>query len=604
MKRLSLIPIILLAVWGSAMSQPDTLWTKHYGLPWTDWCTSMVNTTDGGYVLGNYSQQDSGGVRLLSLQKTDADGDSLWRYYYGMDIVDHVSYDLQQISDGGFILVGYAGEDPDQQATALRTDANGTSEWLEYYGGALNEIFTSVVQCSDGGFICAGNSNAPGDQQIYIMKIDAGGNTIWTHYYGDTNAQYVYCIIALNDGNYMIGGYTYITVPFTYLPFLLKVNSAGDSLWQGTYPDATGEIKDFKQTTDGGYICALQKQVGWSFDGGCLKVNSAGSQEWCTTVGGQQFDTIIQTVEGSYVMAGTYSTMAAPQATHLAKLSSGGGIIWDLQLDLQPGLEWGKEIVQTADGGYTLAGTDWNNTMANQMYLVKFAEEVTPDVSITLTPENPPIQIPAGGGIFNFNVLVSNSGTSPVAMDVWTNVTLPNGSTYGPLINAPDITMPASWSGNRDRNQSVPASAPAGSYTHNAYIGIYPNMVYDEDNFDFTKTAASDGSIFISDWNNWGESFETFSEPVEIADDYVIHSVYPNPFNPAATIRFELTEAADVSVKIYDVNGRLAATLIEETLNSGLHEVEFDGTYDASGMYFYKITAGSQNYFGKMLLLK
>lgn len=55
-------------------------------------------------------------------------------------------------------------------------------------------------------------------------------------------------------------------------------------------------------------------------------------------------------------------------------------------------------------------------------------------VTITLTPINPPIQIPASGGSFSFDATLSNQETTPQTCDVWIMVTLPNGSLYGPVL--------------------------------------------------------------------------------------------------------------------------------------------------------------------------
>ena len=80
--------------------------------------------------------------------------------------------------------------------------------------------------------------------------------------------------------------------------------------------------------------------------------------------------------------------------------------------------------------------------------------------------------------------------------------------------------------------------------------------------------------------------------PVELADDkydipadFRLHQNYPNPFNPQTTIAFDLPEASQVSMTIYDVNGRLVSELVDESYPAGLHEVIYDGKDLASGVY-------------------
>ena len=65
--------------------------------------------------------------------------------------------------------------------------------------------------------------------------------------------------------------------------------------------------------------------------------------------------------------------------------------------------------------------------------------------------------------------------------------TLPNGNEYGPIIHVQDVTFNAGQSINRDRMQYVPANAPSGNYTYDAYVGFYPSIIWNEDHFEFVK---------------------------------------------------------------------------------------------------------------------
>jgi hypothetical protein len=605
MKSLLLCLLLCLLVAGSALAQPNTLWTRHYGKPWVDWCTSMVTTSDNGFALGNYSVQDSGGVTLFSILKTNADGDSLWRKYYGMNIVSHCTYDLKQTADGGYILVGYAGQDPDQQSCALKTNAGGDSVWMQYYGGTANEIFQSVVQVSDGGYICAGSSNATGNWQTYLMKIDASGNTVWTRYYGDTNQQTGTCIIPTNDGNFMVGGYTLIPSPYGYSPFLLKVNANGDSLWQATYPSANAECKSIKQTNDGGYIMALQKFVSWQFDAAGMKVNANGVQEWITAVGGQQFDQVIQTADGNYVFIGNYSTMAPPQATYMAKFSATGTQVWTLQLELSTGLEWGMGIAQLPAGNLVIAGTDVVTGASNQMYLLKFdIEAAPPALDVTLTPINPPIVVRAQGGSFNFNISLQRTVAPQAPYTVWARIKNPDGTYTAPTLGPVTINTPVGVTITRQRSQTVPGTWPSGLYSYLGYANnSYSYPAIDSSSFTWTKSTTADGGPSVWEATCTGEPFPG-ELAVSVAESFSLMSASPNPFNPATTISYSLPEAGRVRLQVFDTAGRLVATLADGWREAGLQEVTFDGSNLASGLYLYRINVAQQSLTGKICLMK
>lgn len=81
-------------------------------------------------------------------------------------------------------------------------------------------------------------------------------------------------------------------------------------------------------------------------------------------------------------------------------------------------------------------------------------------------------------------------------------------------------------------------------------------------------------------------------------------TVYPNPFNPTATIRYELAQAGQVVLKVYDVLGREVATLVDGMQQARAHQVQFEGSGLASGLYVYRLEASGQIVTGRMLLQK
>ena len=93
-----------------------------------------------------------------------------------------------------------------------------------------------------------------------------------------------------------------------------------------------------------------------------------------------------------------------------------------------------------------------------------------------------------------------------------------------------------------------------------------------------------------------------------VPDDYALEAAYPNPFNPQATIRFALPEAAEVHLVVYDVVGREVARLAEGPMGAGHHRAVFDGSRLASGLYLYRLTAqgerGAFSKTGRMTLVK
>jgi aminopeptidase N len=91
---------------------------------------------------------------------------------------------------------------------------------------------------------------------------------------------------------------------------------------------------------------------------------------------------------------------------------------------------------------------------------------------------------------------------------------------------------------------------------------------------------------------------------IEVPFKYALYQNYPNPFNPVTKISFDIPEKNNVTVKIYDVLGRLVKVLLNETKDAGSYSVTFDGTNLPSGIYYYEIRAGSYTDTKKMVLVK
>ena len=255
------------------------------------------------------------------------------------------------------------------------------------------------------------------------------------------------------------------------------------------------------------------------------------------------------------------------------------------------------------DAGDPISPLDPDSTIAD-IGAFYFDQSQFPLITVTLSPYNPPIQIPANGGTFGFNIAISNNDSLPVNFEVWTIATLPNGNEYGPIIGPLNLTFAPGFSANRDRTQSVPAGAPAGAYTYDAYVGIYPITVWSEDHFDFEKLVDSDGGLFISDWVEWGEPFTNEASASIHPSSLILHPSYPNPFNAKTTISYQLSANSYVKLVVYDIQGREVQSLVNSQRSAGYHQVIFDGSGLSSGIYFAHLQVGGFTQSRKLLLIK
>ncbi len=79
---------------------------------------------------------------------------------------------------------------------------------------------------------------------------------------------------------------------------------------------------------------------------------------------------------------------------------------------------------------------------------------------------------------------------------------------------------------------------------------------------------------------------------------------YPNPFNPTTTIHFALPKRAQITIKLFDLLGREIATLVEDKLNGGVHQINFEAAGLPSGLYFYTMKTSGFSASKKLTILK
>jgi hypothetical protein len=230
------------------------------------------------------------------------------------------------------------------------------------------------------------------------------------------------------------------------------------------------------------------------------------------------------------------------------------------------------------------------------------------DFIVTLSSANLPLVIPANGGSFNYTIEANNLSLLPVDMEVWCDITMPNGQLYGPVMGPFPITLLANASLSRLRTQSVPARAPAGSYYLNGYIGDYPDSLWHQDRLPFTKLALEESGLGVENWSNSGDIFAKVEvlQTVLTLETFRV-SIHPNPFNSTTVIRYELPTDNWVKLEVFDITGKLLHSVGSKEAvfqGAGVHEVVLDGSKWATGVYIYRIQAGQWRKSGKIVLVK
>ena len=144
---------------------------------------SIIQTSDGGYVLAGYTGSFGAGGLDVWLVKVDSSGQMQWNETYGGSNND-TAYSLVQTRDGGFALAGYTqsfgagGSD----FWLIKTNSAGRVEWNQSFGGTGEDVAYSLTQTEDNGFALVGSSNSsgtPGKNDFWLVKTDEAGKMEW-----------------------------------------------------------------------------------------------------------------------------------------------------------------------------------------------------------------------------------------------------------------------------------------------------------------------------------------------------------------------------------------------------------------------------------------
>jgi len=360
-------PLLWLGTEGKIYAQTSSTFMRTFNAAGMNGGLSLATTSDGGFVgTGQHGTSGAGSCDIY-VYKVDACGHPEWFKVYGGTGEDG-GYDIEQTSDGGYIVAGLAalgvgGYD----MLLLKLDPLGIIEWSKVYGGGSDDYGLRVKQTADGGYILSGFMNGLGfgGTDIALIKTDALGNTLWMNVYGGAGGEWGNYVEQTNDGGYLVMGYTTSFGAGGFDIYLFKVDALGNLQWSKTYGGAGADGSSEwgisgKITTDGGLmICANTSNWGaGSNDLLLIKTDSIGNLQWAKAYGGANDDQprfAEQTSDGGYILSGyTTSFGAGSLDAYLVKTDSTGNLQWSNAYG-GPGSDRGAMVRQTDDGGYAMS---------------------------------------------------------------------------------------------------------------------------------------------------------------------------------------------------------------------------------------------------------
>jgi hypothetical protein len=189
------------------------MWSKTFGGAADDSAYSVQQTADGGYILAGYSRSfDPSEYSDCLLIKTYPDGTEDWSSVLGAQGANEEAHSVLQTSDGGYILAGltYDFGAGSSDMYLVKTYPNGDRDWHTSFGGTSNDEAYCIRQTSDGGYILAGRTKSfgAGEYDVYLVKARSDGTMIWSNTFGGSSRDQAFGVAQTFDGGYIVGGYT------------------------------------------------------------------------------------------------------------------------------------------------------------------------------------------------------------------------------------------------------------------------------------------------------------------------------------------------------------------------------------------------------------
>ena len=551
-----LISIIFLLV-NHTFTQVSQQWVAIYNgaTNQADGGSSIAIDDSGNVYVAGYTSISSAKSLYLTV-KYNSSGTQQWVSTYsgtgtGLDIANSIAVDpLHNVYVTGRITNSSSGTD----CVTIKYNSEGVQQWVSFYNGASNSNDHGNMLAVDasGNVYVTGSSTEIGTHISYLtIKYNTSGVQQWVAHYNGYNYDDVAYAIAIDNS-----GYVYVTgastVPSHGLNIVtIKYNNSGVQQWAASFDGPVNDV-------DAGYAIAVSNSgnvyvtgesvgstAGYYYDYITIKYNSSGVQLWAARYDGP----------------GNYNDVAS-----------------SIAID-------GSENVYITGGSrgtttyYDYATIKYNSS-GTQMWVSRYNYQGNGDESAH------GIALDAQG-----NVYVTGTSAAGSNYDYATIKYNPSG----------EQQWVARWDDSTN-NHDV-ALAIAVDAIGNVYVtGVA--------GYDYTQNCVT---IKYSQLVSVKHSSDL------IPDKFALHQNYPNPFNPSTKIKFDIPlsrgvpagqparlQAGGVSVKltIYDLLGHEVATLVNEQLQPGTYEVQWDGSNYPSGVYFYKLTTGSFSLTKKMVLVK
>ncbi len=392
-------------------------WDYRFGGSGTEYLYTMQKTNDGGYILGGKSNSPISGDKTQGTQggydywvvKVSSVGAKQWDKRFGGSGNEEL-WSILQTSDGGYLLGGFSNSGISGDRTQasrgsndywiVKTDSNGIKQWDYRYGGDSTDELVSMVENYPYGYVLAGNSKstATGDKtqgtrgswDYWIVYIDYFGIKYADYRFGGSDLENLREVLKTNEGGLLLGGSSPSGIGGDRTQdcrgsrdyWIVKLDVYGNKEWDYRFGGGgADDLNNFKQTNDNGFllngtsnsdsISGDKTEPSWnnSYDYWMVKTDSNGIKQWDHRYGGNSSDILLsgkQTKEGGSIFGGystssisgnktTYVTCSSSNHYWLVKLKTDGSKQWEYSYGGNNSCIM-TTVLQTIESGYIMGG--------------------------------------------------------------------------------------------------------------------------------------------------------------------------------------------------------------------------------------------------------
>ena len=441
--------------------------------------------------------------------------------------------------------------------------------WQRTYDGPAHysDRVYSVTLADNNNFYAVGSTIVSGFYH-YIMKLNELGDTIWTRKFQPNPPYGSFSYSSVSDGT---GGI--VITGDSDTSFTMRLDKNGNTIWYKNYNTLYTTCFSIIKKNDGGFI-ACGKKFSSNNYGYVINTDSLGNLLWqklFPSTGSKNYGDLIETNNSFYITGTVTDAIVDTQQVLLTKLNYSGDVQWEKRYTIFGRNGNGAKIIQISNRLLISGNTIDSILLQGRGYFI--ITDTTGNLLYTKIFQTSKSERLHDVLVLNDNKLL---------------FTLLRDSVNGLKISRVIIT---DSTGNILQERFFIPPEREG------YIEFESIMRANNGDFIFGGYSQLDTNISHEDIYIARTDSLLYAPPIGIINEieesprvFLIYPPFPNPFNPTTNIKYEIPNDAKVSIKVYDLLGREVFS-VNEYKQAGSHEVMFDGSNLASGLYFYSLKA-------------